>query len=145
MLVRYNPWQEFNNLQRQIDRLFEDTRVPEEVSERGSVRVPAAELQETEEAIYLKLEVPGIESKNLDIQVAENSVYISGERRTETKTEVKGAIKSEFYYGKFERVVPLPARVQNTNVKAEYKDGILNLTLPKLEQEKQKLVKVNLE
>ncbi|BAZ31777.1 heat shock protein Hsp20 [Cylindrospermum sp. NIES-4074] len=145
MLVRYNPWQEFNNLQRQIDRLFEDVRVPDEVSERGSVRVPAAELQETQEAIHLKLELPGIESKDLDIQVTENSVYVSGERKIEAKSEVKGVIKSEFYYGKFERVIPLPARVQNANVKAEYKDGILNLTLPKVEQEKHKVVKINLE
>ena len=52
---------------------------------------------------------------------------------------------SEFYYGKFQRVIPLSARIQNTNVTADYKDGILNLTLPKSEQEKNKVVKINLE
>ena len=61
------------------------------------------------------------------------------------KTQNNGTTKSEFYYGKFQRVIPLSARVQNTNVTADYKNGILNLTLPKSEREKNKVVKVNLE
>ena len=144
-LVRWNPWREIDTLQRQINNLFEDTRVPSTFFERGLIKVPAAELQETEDAIHLKLELPGLEAKDLDVQVTENAVYVSGERKSETKTEEKGITKSEFYYGKFQRIIPLSARVQNTNVTAEYKDGILNLTLPKTEQEKNKVVKVNLE
>ncbi|OUL24894.1 Hsp20/alpha crystallin family protein [Nostoc sp. 106C] len=145
MLVRYNPWQELNAIQRQINSLFEDTRVPSTAFEKGLVRVPAAELQETEDAIHLKLELPGIEAKDLDIQVTEKAVYVSGERKSENKTEDKGVTKTEFHYGKFQRVIPLPAPIQNTNVTADYKDGILNLTLPKTEQAKNKVVKVNLE
>ncbi len=102
-------------------------------------------MEETQEAIHLKLEVPGIEAKDLDISVTQNAVSISGEHKEETKTEENGVTKSEFHYGKFQRVIPLPARIQNTKVKAEYKDGILNLTLPKAEEEKNKVVKVNLE
>ena len=78
------------------------------------------------------------------MQVTEKAVYLSGERKSEAKSEDKGVIKSEFHYGKFQRVIPLPARIQNTNVTADYKDGILNLTLPKAEEEKNKVVKVNL-
>jgi HSP20 family protein len=144
-LVRWNPWQEMNALQRQFDRLFDEALLPTPVSERSFTRVPAAELQETEDAIHLKLEVPGIEAKDLDVQVTENAVSVSGERKSETKTEKDGAIRSEFHYGKFQRVIPLPSKIQNTNVTAEYKDGILNLTLPKTEAEKNKVVKVNLE
>lgn len=102
-------------------------------------------MHETDDAIHLKLELPGLEAKDLDIQVTQDAVHISGERKSETKTQDKGITKSEFYYGKFQRVIPLSARVQNTNVTADYKDGILNLTLPKSEQEKNKVVKVNLE
>lgn len=109
-----------------------------------SPRVPSAELKETEDAIHLKLELPGIEAKDVDLQVTENAVYLSGERKSEAKSEDKGVIKSEFHYGKFQRVIPLPARIQNTNVTADYKDGILNLTLPKAEEQKNKVVKVNL-
>lgn len=144
-LVRLNPWQEFNAIQRQINRLLDESFVPAKELDRNFIRVPAAELQETSDAIHLKLEIPGIEAKDLDVKVTENAVSVSGERKSETKTEDKGVTKSEFHYGKFQRVIPLPARIQNTNVTAEYKDGILNLTLPKTEAEKNKVVKVNLD
>ncbi|MEH2214436.1 Hsp20/alpha crystallin family protein [Nostoc sp.] len=145
MLVRYNPWQELNAFERHINGLLGDTRVPSTRLEKSFIRVPAAELQETDDAIHLKLELPGLDAKDLDIQVTQDAVHISGERKSETKTQNNGTTKSEFYYGKFQRVIPLSARIQNTNVTADYKDGILNLTLPKTEQEKNKVVKVNLE
>lgn len=136
MLTRYNPWQELNALQRQMDSLFE---------QKVTAKAPVAELRETDAALILKLELPGVEAKDVDIQVSEKAVSVTAERKTETKTEDNGNVRSEFYYGKFQRVIPLPARIQNTDVKAEYKDGILNLTLPKAEAEKNKVVKVNLE
>ena len=145
VLVRWNPWREIPTLQQQMNRLFETALVPATGGERSFVRVPAAEMEETKDAIHLKLEVPGIEAKDLDVQVTANAVSISGERKEETKTEENGVTKSEFHYGKFHRVIPLPARIQNTQVQAEYKDGILSLTLPKSEEEKNKVVKVNLE
>ncbi len=81
-------------------------------------------------------------AKDLDIQVTADRVSISGERKEESKSEDKGVTRSEFRYGKFQRVIPLPVRIQNTNVTADYKDGILNLTLPKAEEEKNKVVKI---
>ena len=143
-LVRWNPWQEMTAMQRQLNRLLDDTITPSAYLDRSFARVPAAEIDETAEAINLKLELPGIEAKDLDIQVTEKAVSISGERKQESKTEENGVTKSEFHYGKFQRVIPLPARIQNTDVKAEYKDGILNLTLPKTHEEKNKVVKVSL-
>jgi HSP20 family protein len=155
-IIRYNPWQEMNALQRQLNRLFDEDAMFEASSNISAVRdaltpdnwgdfgnlakVPAAELTETDEAFHLKLEVPGMEAKDLDIQVMADRVAISGER----KSEINEKTRSEFRYGKFSRVIPLPARIQNTNVTADYKDGILNLTLPKSEDEKNKVVKVNL-
>jgi HSP20 family protein len=69
---------------------------------------------------------------------------ISGERKSEAKTEEGGMTRSEFRYGKFRRVIPLPGQVENTQVQADYKDGILNLNIPKAEAEKNKVFKVNL-
>ncbi|MCC5600871.1 Hsp20/alpha crystallin family protein [Nostoc favosum] len=134
-----------NALERHINGLFGDTRVLSARLEKGFIRVPTAELQDTDDAIHLKLELLGLETKDLDIQVTQDAVHISGERKSQTQTENNGTTKSEFYYGKFKRVIPLSARIQNTNVTADYKDGILNLTLPKTEQEKNKVVKLNLE
>ena len=144
-LVRYNPWQEMSHLQRQLNRLFDDALIPENWGEFGNLsKVPAAELTETDEALNLKLEVPGMEAKDLDIEVTVDHVSITGERKSESRSEEQGRTRSEFRYGKFSRVIPLPTKIQNTNVTAEYKDGILNLTLPKAEEEKNKVVKVNL-
>ena len=144
-LVRYNPWQEMNSLASQFNRLFDDALIPANWDGFDNLsRVPAAELTETNDALHLKLEVPGMEAGDLDIQVMADRVAIAGERKSETKTEENGRTRSEFRYGKFSRVIPLPVRIENTNVTADYKDGILNLTLPKSEEEKNKVVKVNL-
>jgi HSP20 family protein len=86
-----------------------------------------------------------MEASDFDIQVSRDSISVSGERKEEFLSEEKGVTRSEFRYGKFQRVIPLPARIQNTKVKAEYQDGILKLTLPKAEAEKNKVVKVNLQ
>lgn len=144
-LVRWNPWREVDTLQRQINRLFNDVVVPNEMHTAQSYsRMPAAELTETEEALLLKVELPGLDAKDVDIEVTENTVSIRGERKSESKTEDNGVTRTEFYYGSFERMIPLPARVQNTNVAVDYKDGILSLQLPKKEEEKTKVVKLNL-
>jgi HSP20 family protein len=145
-LVRWNPWQDISTLQRQLDRMFDDVLVPTSAKSPfgDALRVPAAELSETEDAIHLKIEVPGMDAKDLDVEVTEKAVSIKGERKSEQKTEENGRTRSEFYYGRYERVIPLPARVENTNVKAEYKDGILSLNLPKSVAEKNKVHKVRL-
>ena len=142
-LIRWEPFREVDSLQREMNRLFDNLAPAREEGMRMGF-VPPAEMEETDNAIHLKLEVPGIEAKDLDVQVTRDAVMISGERKSETKTEEKGATRTEFRYGKFNRVIPLPAQVQNTNVEAEYKDGILNLTIPKAEEEKNKVFKVNL-
>ena len=144
-LIRYNPWQEMNSLQNQFERLFNETLSPANWDNFGNLaRVPAAELTETDEALHLKLEAPGMAAEDLDIQVMSDRVAIAGERKLAATEAENGNTRSEFRYGKFSRIVPLPARIENTNVTADYQDGILNLTLPKSAAEKNKVVKVNL-
>lgn len=142
-LIRWEPLREIDTLQREMNRLF-DSITPTREDGAGLAFVPPAELHETGDAIHLNLEIPGMSPQDLDIQVTADAVSISGERKSEIKTEEKGMTRTEFRYGKFRRVIPLPSRIQNTHVQAEYKDGILNLVLPKAEEEKNKVVKVNL-
>ena len=144
-IIRYSPWQEMNSLQRQLNRIFDEVVTPASVAEFGNFsQVPAAELTETKEALILKLELPGIKTANLNIEATAKSISISGERKSEVKAESEEKTRSEFRYGSFKRVISLPVRIENTEVKADYKDGILQLTLPKAEAEKNKVVKVNL-
>lgn len=143
-LIRWEPLREVDTLQREMNRLFEDF-LPTASRHNGELAfAPAVELHETPDVVTLKLEAPGLEAKDLDIQVTAESVMISGERKSETKSEEKGVIRSEFRYGKFQRVIPMPAPIDNQKVKADYNHGVLTLTLPKLEDEKSKVVKVNL-
>lgn len=142
-IVRWQPLREIDALQREMNRLFEGlTPVTENAATNNFM--PSVELEEDTDVIHLKLEIPGLEAKDLDIQVTSEAVSISGERKFERSASEKGITRSEFRYGKFQRVIPLPARVQNTSTQAEYKDGILRITLHKAEEEKNKVFKINL-
>ncbi len=143
-IVRFSPWREIDSLQKEMNHLF-DTFAPNwNGEEKGIAFTPAAEMQENHDAIDLKLEIPGLEAKDLDVQVTAEAVAIKGERRQESQTESQRMTRSEFRYGAFQRVISLPVRVQNDQVKADYKDGILHLHLPKAEAEKNQVVKVNI-
>ena len=142
-IVRYNPWREMSSLENQLSRLFDEALTFDNSDNFDNTsRIPAAELTQTDDAVHLKLEVPGIDTKDLDIQVMADKVAISGERKSENTVK---EFRTEFRYGTFSRVIPLPIKVKNTDATADYKDGILTITLPKSEAEKNKVVKVNLE
>ena len=144
-LIRWQPLREIDELQQEMNRFF-DVLVPKESignGERSLLNfVPSAELIDTPEAVNLKLEVQGIDPKDIDIEVTADSVSIRGERKSESTIEEKGVTRTEFRYGEFHRVIPLPVRIKNTDVKATYKDGILSLALPKVEEEQNRVVKV---
>jgi HSP20 family protein len=143
-LIRWQPFHEMESLRRQMDQLFDDfagiTR-----ENQMTVRTPAIELKDENNHLVLRAEVPGVEAKDLDIQVTKDAVSIAGEHRYESKTEEKGFYRSEFRYGKFQRAIPLPVPVENDKVEAEFKNGILTLTLPKAEDAQNRVFKVNLD
>ena len=152
-LVRWNPLREIERwepipemgiIRQQMDRLFEQLLPPDGGERVGLTFIPAAEIVETDSDLKLRVEIPGLDAKDLDVEVTPESVSISGERKSETTTAAGGMTRSEFRYGKFQRLITLPAVVDNEKVEAEYKNGILHLTIPKAESEKHKAVKVRL-
>ncbi len=143
-LIRYNPLREIDTFQRQMNHLFDEVFLPTEPSGDRLAFSPVAELSENEDAYLLKVELPGIKPEELDIQASKDSVSIMGERQDTRETESDGFRRTEFRYGKFHRVIPIPGAIQNTAVKADYEAGILTLTLPKAEESKNKVVKVQL-
>lgn len=142
-LIRWQPFREMDSLQRDMNRLFE-ALAPMEQGEMQQSFMPLAEMEETEDAIHLKVEVPGMNADDLDVQVTKEAVMITGERKSKSQSQNNGMTRSEFRYGKFSRTIPLSTRIDNTNVKGDYQDGILTLELPKAEEEKNKVTKVNL-
>ncbi|MEH2056539.1 MAG: Hsp20/alpha crystallin family protein [Nostoc sp.] len=148
-LIRWEPFREMEILRRQMDQLFSDLTVAERGNSETSTSprtawVPAVELSDNGSELLLRVEIPGVEAKDLDVQVTQDTVSIVGEHRYQKHSQSNAKVHSEFRYGKFTRVIPLPTKVQNQQVKADLKDGILILTLPKLEQEQNKVFKVNL-
>jgi HSP20 family protein len=142
MIVRYwQPLREVDTIRRQMDRLLDD--LVETNSDRLSW-TPAIELKDAGDAFVLGVQLPGINERDLDIQVTKDTVKIAGEHHRDPQNQENGYYRSEFRYGKFSRMVRLPIAVQNDRVQASYKDGILSLTLPKVVEVQSKVVKVNL-
>lgn len=148
-MIRWEPFREFDILRREMNRLFYDMAAAnrEEANLTAANRadwLPAIELQDNGNNLVIRAEIPGVNAQDLDVQVTKEAVSIAGEHRYEKRSEEHGNVRSEFRYGRFQRVIPLPAKVQNEQVQADLKDGILTLTLPKLEEERNRVVKVNL-
>ncbi len=140
-LVNWQPWQEMEAMCRQFDRVFEDLATPKRTEPTWK---PVAELKSNETEFVLRVQLPGIDAKDLDVKVGRSGVALSGERKAETATDENGFLRSEFRYGKFQRVISLPSPVQNDQVKADFKDGILTLTLPKVQAVRPSVVTLNL-
>ncbi|MBD2078382.1 Hsp20/alpha crystallin family protein [Leptolyngbya sp. FACHB-17] len=149
-LIHWQPLKELEALRHQMNQVFDAWLHPDPEARSlspidGMAWTPAIELHETDTDVVLKAEVPGIEAKDLDVQVSEHTISISGHHQEETRTEEKGVFRSELRYGQFQRLIPLPTPVQYDQVKADFKNGILTLTLPKIESARKPVVKVNLE
>ena len=156
-LIRWQPLKELDTLRHQMNHLFDELTHSDDLRSVGDHRefgqfpklenamwAPAIELKETDTELVVKAVIPGIEAKELDVQVSENAVSITGEHREEKRTEEKGYFRSELQYGQFQRVVPLPVSVKHDQVQSEFKDGVLTLTLPKAESSPSKVTKVDL-
>ena len=142
-LLRWQPWQEVDTIRHQLDQAFDQlTHDAVLKSVNSVVRVPAIELSSTEDAVVLKAELPGIDANDLDIEVTRNAVSIKGEYRHETTDEHRQIYRTERRYGNFHRVIPLPVEISNTDATAAFDQGVLTLTMPKLQETQPETVKV---
>lgn len=148
-LIRLQPLRELDTLQRQLNQLFYQQSQPSNAPQMGVPQTrgnwePAIELQNTDTALILRVQLPGMDAKDLDVQVSRDAVLIAGEHTPPQLARDAGAFRTEFRYGKFHRVVQLAVPVQNGEVSADFKNGILTLTLPKLRSQRPTVVKVSL-
>ena len=153
-LIRWRPrrnfdhWDSFgneiSNLRHEMDSLLSHFMPTGYGIEFGDSMFPSAELQNNDDTLILRLEVPGLQPEDIDIQLKADSVSIKGERRSTERIEEDNMTRSEFHYGSFSRTIALPHAVKIDEVVANYKDGILNLTMPKQEGTPHKSVKVEL-
>jgi HSP20 family protein len=146
-LVRWEPTlKALNDLRNEMDRIFETffgERFPAFKEEFSFT--PAIEVSETESEIIVKAAVPGIDKKDLNISILDNNLIIKGEIKREKEEKKKNYYKQEIAYGSFSRTIPLPAEVKVDEVKANMKNGIVTITIPKSEKAKAKEITINVE
>ena len=146
-LVRFDPFRDLASLQDRIDRLFEDSfgrlRGPA-TSEalEGSLWSPAVDIVETDNEIVLRADLPGVEPKDVDIQVQNGTLTLKGERKFESDVKEDNFRRIERVYGSFARSFALPQAVDPESVAAEYRNGVLEVKLPKRPEAKAKQIKV---
>ena len=144
MMIRYwNPAQDTETLSRQLDRLFDDFMGGCE-ADSLTTWTPTVDLTEKGDELLLTTYLPGVAADDVDIQVTRESILLSGQRKRHELEEGHHTLYSDVRYGQFRRLIELPFAVQNDKVEASFEHGILSLVLPKVEEEKHKVVKLTL-
>jgi HSP20 family protein len=143
-LATWHGFGRLSNLRDEIDRLFEAPLTElAKTSQLFSGWTPALDVFEDKDTVVVKAEVPGMKKEDIEISLHDGSLSISGERKGERNSEDAEVYRAERFFGRFQRTVMLPSPVNADKVKAQYKDGILTVTLPKTEEAKPKHIDVN--
>jgi HSP20 family protein len=140
---RWNPNRDFSGLQEHLNRLFEGGYSRRAENSNLTTWAPAVDIYETENELVIKADLPEINEKELDVQIENNMLTIRGERKFDQKVEEGSYLRTERTYGSFSRSFSLPNTVNTENIKAEYKNGVLTVELPKRAESKPRQVKVN--
>jgi len=145
VLTRWDPFRELQTLQSRMSRLFEDQYGSrDEALMNSGAFVPPVDIYEDQHGIQLKLEVPGIDEKDLNINVENNVLTVSGERKFEREQKEENFHRIERRYGSFTRSFTLPNTVDTEKITADYNSGVLSIRLVKREEAKPKQIKVNI-
>ena len=145
--VRFEPYRDLMGLQDRMNRLFGESyrgvaRTGDDEWALGGSWAPAVDIFEKDGNIVLTAELPGIETKDVDIKVENNVLTLQGERKFDKELQKDSFHRVERAYGSFARSFTLPNVVDTDKIKAEFKDGVLKLTLPKREEAKPKQIQV---
>jgi len=131
------------SLRDRMDRLFDEFFSLSPVDFFDSQWLPAIDMYDDEKNVYIKADVAGIEEKDLNVSIQDNILTIAGERVEEREDKKKGCVISERCMGSFSRSITLPAGIKHDGIKAELKNGVLTVTLPKEKQSESKTIKIN--
>lgn len=144
-MVRFDPLRDLATMQDRINRIFGDAytrRFDDDLSQRGEW-VPAVDIYENaNQEIVLKAELPGIARECLDLRVENNTLTLRGERKRDTEVKQEQYHRVERAYGAFSRSFSLPSRIDTDKVRADFKDGVLSITLPVKAEAKPRQIQV---
>ena len=147
-IVKWSPLKELEEMRKDMDRLFDEFFSPVTRRRRGwlkpemGVIVPNIEMYDRKNEIVLKAELPGVDKENIDLTITKDSITLKGEVKKEEEIKEEDYYASERSYGSFTRTIALPAEVDSEKSKASFKNGVLEIVLPKREEAKPKEIKI---
>jgi HSP20 family protein len=142
-ITRRDPFLSLANWQEQVNRIFENALPGRGDASAMTAWAPSVDIYETENELVLKADLPDIDEKDLDIRVENDMLTLRGERKFEQKVKEENYLRIERTYGSFSRSFSLPNTVNPEAIKAEYKNGVLTVEMPKRAESKPKQVKIN--
>ncbi len=143
-VVKWDPFRDLLSIQDRMNRLFEHTLSRSRADEgiAASTWTPAVDIYETPETIVMKAELPGLSRDDIEIQIRDTTLTLKGERRFAKDVQEENYQRIERAYGAFQRSFTLPATIQQEKIRAVFRDGVLELTLPKAEEAKPKKISI---
>jgi HSP20 family protein len=146
-IVRWEPFRDLVSLQDRMNRIFDDAfrgnRGGQDDWALGGSWAPSVDIYEHNGSLVLKAELPGVDAKDVDVRVENNVLTLRGERKLDNEVKQENYHRVERSYGSFSRSFTLPNVVDTEKIKAEYKDGVLQLVLPKKEEAKPKQISIS--
>lgn len=144
-LVVFDPWKELESFSNEVSRFFDSgfENLGIKGVDYGTTWTPSVNIYEDENSYSVEADIPGVNKDDLNVDVDNNILTIKAERKSEDKIEKENYIRAESAYGTFARRLTIPETVDLTNIKAEYKEGVLKLTLPKKEESKPKKISID--
>jgi HSP20 family protein len=140
-VMRWSPFSDLNALQARVNRLFDEIGHSDETN--TTLWTPMADIYENQDNLVLKVELPGMDQNNIDLRLENNVLTIRGSRNFDNEVKAENYHRGERSYGTFSRSFSLPVVVDQEKIAADYKDGILKITLPKKEQAKAKRIQIS--
>jgi HSP20 family protein len=142
---RWEPIRNGADIQTEVNRLFDSFfgRPSGGATQGGSAWAPVVDMYETKDDLVLTVELPGVREKDVTVSITGDLLVIKGERRFAQEVKEQSFLHVERTYGKFERLIQLPMPVQSDRVTATYRDGLLEIRLPKVEAVKPKEIKID--
>lgn len=145
-LFEWNPFKDLSDIRDSLDRFFDQNLMAKNRNRRKVTSfIPAIEVINKKDSIVVKAEVPGIEKKDIQLAFDDGHLVLKGESKRDVETKEDDYYYSERMYGSFYRTIPLPSEVDQKNVKAQYRDGVLTVTLPRSKESKDSIKTIEIE
>lgn len=144
-IMEWKPFREVSKLRSEMDRLWDDYFGSGRRAFKSETWVPSVDVSETDDKIVVKAEIPGMESKDIDISLSGDVLTIKGEKKSEREEKEENYHLVERSYGSFSRSLRLPVGVDGDKIEASYKQGVLTVTCPKKEEVKPKPIEIKAE